>query len=88
MHVCRVKLIDVLVNYIYMLGFINITSSNATIITIIIVTLIIFSIISVVRRERGLVRIIWILIVLFLPILGSLIYLTTLLFSHKKSLNI
>jgi len=71
-----------------MLGFINITSSNATIIIVIIVTLIIFSIISVVRRERGLVRIIWILIVLFLPILGSLIYLTTLLFSHKKSLNI
>lgn len=71
-----------------MLGFINITSSTATFIIVVIVALIIFSIISVVRRERGLVRIIWILIVLFLPILGSLIYLTTLLFSQKKSLNI
>lgn len=85
MHVCQANLIDALVNFNIMLLFINVTSTEATVISIILILIIAFTIISIIKRETEFTCLLWIIFVILIPILGSLIYLIKVVLKSNKN---
>lgn len=73
-----------------MMLFINIGSVEATILIAIPVLLILYSLYLIIKNETGIPRILWILFVVFVPLIATLIYLATYFISNrgrKRSLS-
>lgn len=70
--------------------FINIGSVEATILIAIPVLLILYALVLIIKSETGIPRILWILFVVFVPLIAALIYLVAHFISHrgrKRSLS-